>query len=86
MNDETAVQTVIIWAGVALMSVVLYLGLYFQNQATQRIAGASLTQQICAQAHQVNDGKSEQACGNVQDKYHTEFLCSAQGACWTELK
>lgn len=85
MTDEHLTQTVIIWAGVALMSVALYLGLYMQNQTTQRIAGAALTQQVCSQANQVNGIKSETECGNLQDKYNVEFLCS-NGACWTEIK
>lgn len=85
MSEEHLVQSMIIWALTVLMSCVLYSGLYTQNQTTQRIAAASLTQQVCMQAHGVNDGVSEKACGDLQDKYNLEFLCKA-GACWTEVK
>ena len=38
-------------------------------------------------AHSETNGKSEEDCGNAQDRTHTEFLCNNTGKyCWLEVK
>lgn len=47
------------------------------------------TQQVCDRSHAVISGSLEQVCAQVQDKYHTEYLCNsarADAICWVELK
>lgn len=46
---------------------------------------------VCNSARQEISGISEQACGDLQDKYNIEFLCQANNSeasnnCWTEVK
>lgn len=45
---------------------------------------ASRVYAVCIAAHHEVSGESEEACGNMQDKYHYEFLCSRIGNCWVE--
>lgn len=46
---------------------------------------------VCNSARLELNGASEEACGQVQDKYNIEFLCEANNNlpatnCWTEAK
>lgn len=42
---------------------------------------------LCLTAHAEVSGASETACGNAQDKTHTEFLCDKTNSyCWLEVK
>lgn len=46
---------------------------------------------VCNSARLEIDGRSEQACGDLQDKLGVEFLCKANNNlesnyCWTEAK
>lgn len=46
---------------------------------------------VCNSARLEISGASEQACGQLQDKYGIEFLCNANNNspatnCWTEAK
>lgn len=44
-------------------------------------------QRVCDVAHNEINGRSEQACGDIQDKYKMEYLCSSIGDhCWVEVK
>lgn len=47
------------------------------------------TQQICDRSRAVISGSLEQACGDVQQRYGTEYLCNnlqPSAVCWTEVK
>lgn len=46
---------------------------------------------VCNSARLEIDGRSEQACGDLQDKLGVEFLCENNNSlttnhCWTEAK
>lgn len=47
------------------------------------------TQQTCDRSRTVIDGKLEKLCGDLQDKYGTEYICDSLAAnayCWVEQK
>lgn len=73
------------------LSLALLVGLAF-GHAINNAAGESAAREVyavCNSAHQEISGASEQRCGELQDKYNIEFLCSDTSAginCWTEIK
>lgn len=42
-------------------------------------------QAVCDKAHSEISGTSEQACGDIQDRTGTEYICG-QFRCWVELR
>lgn len=53
----------------------------------QQISQQQQAYQICLKAHSEISGASENACGQAQDRTHTEFLCNQTGHyCWLEIK
>lgn len=46
-------------------------------------------QQVCDRSHVVMNGTLEKSCGDIQDRYHAEYLCNGtkpDAVCWVELK
>lgn len=78
------VTTVILAIGVGLI-----FGLALDRAATEN--AKKLVYNVCNDARLEVSGDSEEACGQVQDKYNIEFLCEsnnwlASTHCWTEAK
>lgn len=68
----------------AVLSMVV-VGQYTEAAAELSTAKKQYVQTICENAYQKIDGKTENDCGNAQDKTNTEFLCNYQ-TCWVEEK
>lgn len=48
---------------------------------------ATLVYNTCMQSRGLNDGATEERCGQLQDQYKYEFLCTditADAGCWVE--
>lgn len=77
----------------ATIFLALLVGLAF-GHALNNAAAQSAAREVyavCNSARQEMSGASEQACGDLQDKYNIEFLCEARNSeasnhCWTEIK
>lgn len=75
------------------ISLALLIGVMF-GTAINNAAAESAAREVyavCNSARQEISGTSEQACGDLQDKYNIEFLCEARNSeasnhCWTEVK
>ncbi|MES1987278.1 MAG: hypothetical protein V4440_04470 [Pseudomonadota bacterium] len=66
---------------------VVYGFIMLQVGKQRQIAQQHQTYNICIKAHFETSGASEQACGNAQDRTHTEFICNQDGTyCWLEVK
>lgn len=68
-------------------------GLAFGHALNNAAANAAAREvyAVCNSARQEISGASENACGDLQDKYNIEFLCQANNSeasnnCWTEIK
>lgn len=76
------------YAGLVLL-VWLVIGQYHLAQRNAQAVAVLGVQQICDAAHREFDGTSERACGDAQDRTHTEYLCSSltpAARCWVEVK
>lgn len=70
---------------ILIVAVALLMGAVWEKSADASDLRQTLA--ICQSAHRETDGASEQRCGDMQDKTHTEFICSQTGAyCWLEVK
>ena len=76
------------YAYIALIALLLVIfGLEMrQGGKAEQLADMRHTYAICMKAHGETNGKSEEDCGNAQDRTHTEFLCNQAGYCWLEVK
>lgn len=73
---------------IVLLGVAIGLGVsrYMDKSPDYTPVGAAETLRVCNMAHQdTDDGMGEEACGQLQDEYHLEYLCDKQGVkCWVE--
>lgn len=80
--SKTASIALLLLAGVIL-------GGSINNAAAQ--SAAAEVYAVCNNARLEISGTSEAHCGDLQDRYHIEFLCNERNAsqtnhCWTEIK
>lgn len=58
----------------------------FYQGYQQRIDDEQKVMTVCSVAHVQDDGKSEEECEQMQDKYKVKFVCNKENAgCWVEL-
>lgn len=58
-------------------------------QAQELTDKVAYVQQVCDSARAEFSGKSEQACGDAQDRAGAEYLCDSyapSARCWVEVK
>lgn len=82
MSEGSQLRQGLVLIGVMIALVVL-------SVAHVRLQRQYETQRICDRSHAVQDGNLEKACGDIQDKYDTEYICDgfkADAFCWVELK
>jgi hypothetical protein len=70
---------------------VVVLNQYHDARVELATAKHEYVYQMCNDSRQEVSGTSEQACGDAQDRTHTEFLCAERNAlpsnhCWVEDK
>lgn len=83
MTYRTADTLLTIALVISVIAFILGIGIRLDQVAKQR------TQEACDKAHLSVSGELERACGEAQDKWHTEYLCTSQKAdafCWVEVK
>lgn len=82
------IPTIIFTISAVIFFAWLFLPLYLSIQE-QNYKHQYETQQICDRSHVTVNGSLEKACGEVQDKYNTEYLCNGlkvDSFCWVEVK
>lgn len=86
MSDKTALT--LFWVMLAGLSL-LVVQTYRSARIDEHTAMIAAVQSTCDNARAEISGTSEQACGDIQDRTGTEYLCRQVGhdySCWVEVK